>query len=181
VRTLEVTLDTNVLWDYLRNRSGRQGEALAILQAHQAGNCDVAVTTRVLGDVRSPDQQIPRSEMQDGLNSLLSQYEISEIGTAFRLDVSCNDGMDVLVDVSWKESERRLLAQIWPCAQSGGKKHSSRLRDIDHLLGHRYNRRDVFVTRDKEILENRSILQREFGIDVASPTELVKRLRSLPR
>jgi hypothetical protein len=34
------------------------------------------------------------------------------------------------------------------------------------------------VTSDKAVLTNRSILQREFGIDVASPTELVERLQS---
>jgi predicted nucleic acid-binding protein len=178
VRNMKVTLDTNVLWDYVENRDPERHEsASAILEAHRVGRCNVAVTSRVLGDTRNKRGAL--SGIQEKLKALLDEYQISEIGTNFRLDVSCFM-IDTLADESVKGDEQRLLTHIWPRAHARGEKHSRRLRDIDHLLGHRRHGRDVFVTSEKAILENRGVLQREFGIDVASPAELVERLRSVP-
>jgi hypothetical protein len=137
---MKLTLDTNVLRDYLDGRAGQE-QTRSILEAHRTGLWHVAVISRVLGDARN--KGVPVSELQSRLNELFAEYEIDQLSASDRLDESVL-GVDFLVDEAWKQVEQRLLDQIWPGAKHGTEKHSRRLRDIDHLLSHRYHGRDFF-------------------------------------
>jgi hypothetical protein len=177
---MKVTLDTNVLLDYLEHRPDFYQDAFDILEAHRAGQCYVVVTTRALADLRHPDEPDPASEMQHELGSLLSEYKIDEIGTLGRYGESYYSGGDYYSDGFLEKNEQRLLGLIWPGARPDEKRHRSRIRDIDHLVGHHRHGSNVFVTRDGQILRAQEVLRREFGIEVVSPRDLVERLKESP-
>ncbi len=70
-----------------------------------------------------------------------------------------------------------LMNLIFPKSSPSNSKHKNRLADIDHLLGHRLHRRDLFVTREIAILAQATALADKFGINVGSPEEALRQVR----
>ena len=56
------------------------------------------------------------------------------------------------------------------------KSMTNKENDILSLQAHMRNGRDIFLTRDNEILEKKEVLKHNFGIAVLSPKELLSSL-----
>ncbi len=63
---------------------------------------------------------------------------------------------------------------LFPNSDPQSPKHKNRLADIDHLLGHHLNSRDIFITNEKGILAKRKQLKDKFGIQVMSPAQFLE-------
>ena len=72
-----------------------------------------------------------------------------------------------------------LLNLIWPDEQWKSASDNKR-NDVFHLLAHQKNGRQVFLTRDKKILQKKAALKDKLKITVMAPNELVS-LVSLQR
>ncbi len=158
-----LTLDTNVLRDC--DDSNRPGHmvAMELLGLHHLGECEIRTTTRL-------DVDVPREPLRSRLSAL---NPLPQMGTAFRIGASNLGSGDVLVDDQWVADEERLLTLIFPMSSPCSPKHKNRLADVDHLLGHRHNGRDIFVTGEVAILSRASDLEKDFGIKVVSPADAV--------
>ncbi len=159
-----LTLDTNVLRDRVEpNRPGHE-DASRLFALQKAGQVSIAVTTRTDADV--PDGEVRR---------LLDKLEEmgKPIGTAARIGVSRIGMGDMIVDEAYQEQEQALMKLLFPNSDPQSPKHKNRLADIDHLLGHRLNSRDIFITNEKGILDRRKQLKDEFGIQVMSPVQFL--------
>ncbi len=162
--SLNLTLDTNVLWDLIvPDRPGHE-DASRLFALHQDGQVSIAATTRVDADVR-----------KEPLRSMLDELEVvtNPIGTAFTVGISRLDGGDMIVDENYGQTGQALMDLIFPTADPQGRKHPNRVADIDHLLGHKLNGRDIFITNDGPILRQRKKLADDFGIQVMSPVQFL--------
>lgn len=65
-----------------------------------------------------------------------------------------------------------LLNLIWPYEQWKSASDNKQ-NDMFHLLAHQKNGRQVFLTRDKELLQKRAVLKDKLKITVMAPKELV--------
>ncbi len=165
---MKLTVDTNVLRDAVEPHRAGHVIATELLALHQAGKCEVRVTTRLDVDVRNAP-----------LRELISSLDVLDaplIGTVFRLDISALSGGDVLADEAAAQEAEELMNLVFPGANPKNPRHKNRLADIDHLMGHKLSDRDVFVTNDKGILSRQEELRHRFGIRVMAATDVVDSL-----
>lgn len=72
----------------------------------------------------------------------------------------------------------KLAEEIWPNANVLGFSYESKRRDVCHLLAHKLNKRDLFLTRDYELLAKRSIIKKTLGVTIMSTEELLLEVRA---
>lgn len=175
-RIIEVTLDTNCIinaFDEGHQSATSIAQIERLLDLSKLGKVDLAVTTRVLTDLRN-DPNPDRSAL-----IIQSATAIPVIGTVGRWDVSTWGGGDIWVGQRETELIARIQAVLFPSLSKSGRHYSNKLNDIDHIAGHILSSRDVFVTDDaRDILRKRETLLKEFGVVVMSPAECVRTIES---
>lgn len=139
---------------------------------------EIAVTTRLETDL----EQDKNEERRRGLIAKLNMFPV--IPSIGRWGLSKWDE-----DVFAREASNRLSAEIQqilsPGLTSESPRYRNKINDVDHLMGHALDKRDIFVTDDKGVLRKRDQL-RGLGIIVMSPAQCVAHidevvLRSKPR
>jgi hypothetical protein len=69
------------------------------------------------------------------------------------------------------------VEKVWPNATLLGLSYESKRQDVCHLVAHQRNGRDIFLTRDGELLSKRHLIKKLLGITIVSPPELLASLR----
>lgn len=150
----KVTLDTNLLFEYWRDRPKRASvERLVALAARN--DIDLAITARVRED-------IPNEPLASKLNAL-DEIGVRETGSVTRLDYWVL-GRDQLGSGAFEDFRLQLES-----ARKEGDPKLPDWRDWDHLHAHMLQGRTVFLTWDQPILRFRDVLQARFGIRVQAP------------
>ncbi len=157
------TLDTNVLQEFWRNQD-KANVVRQLLDFSDEGQIDLVVTTRISADT----PRLPLAERIDELPEL----GVGTIGSSFRLGVSSLGSKDMLVGPEAKELASFIEEHS---RQLGHRKRQPDWRDQDHLYGHMVERRDVFLTWDRGILDLADALQGRFGLVVTTPDAFVAR------
>ena len=156
-----VTLDTNVLVEYWRNRKNLLATE-ALLNLAQEGKIDLAITSRISAD-------IPNLPLAKRINDL-PHHNVQQIGSVFRLDHSSLGGGDMLGSDSFLNIVDSLENRF---DREGRVKRRPDWRDWDHLHGHHLSGRDFFLTWDRPILEVASELRQQLGMVVTTPQEFL--------
>lgn len=165
----KLTLDNNCIINLLdaNSSTATSVEALSeIVRLALSGVADIAITTRVEADLEN-DKDADRKA------AFLKQIQMFPVvGTVARWGTSKWDGGDVYGG----DDSERLADDIQKIVFPGGlnkesSNYGNKLNDIDHLVGHAINERDVFVTDDKAMLRKSVELKRAPGIVVMSPAE----------
>lgn len=68
---------------------------------------------------------------------------------------------------------REMFSTIWPGANWLGRSYSNKERDILGLLAPKKNGRDVYLTRDRELLNRAKVIKDRFRIAVMHPKDLL--------
>ena len=158
----KVTLDTNLFYDKAEEREGA-GDFDAIVDLAQAGKVELFFTaTTDFEDRRGVASWIVIKLRRQGL-----LHESRNAGT-HREYMPGGPGLHVVDEKQCSE----LLHCIWPDQNWKGARRNKR-NDVLHLLAHKLNGHDVYVTRDGEILQHGESLRNGFGITVMSPKELI--------
>ena len=161
---LKVTLDTNCFFDYYE----RDSTHLERLIHHaEQGTIDLAMTTRVKSDTYDRWQGEGESPVWVKIQSFPL---IQTIGTAFRWDVSRLDSGDFFVS----EGQSQLIDDLSDVLRQ------AQPEDIDHVAGHIFGRRDLFVTSDKHFLDYSQELLSRFGVLVLRPKDAADRIERMP-
>ena len=169
----KLTLDTNCIINLfdLGAKSPTSVDALSeIMRYGLSGKANVAITTRVEADLLG-DRNAERKEQMLRTIALLPI-----IGTVARYDVSKWDGGDVYAGPDSDKVEKEIQGILFPGLNSSDRRYKNKQMDIDHLVGHIINRRDVFVTDDTDILKKRDALKISPGINVMTPADCVSYL-----
>lgn len=165
-RPVTVTLDINLLFD---KALGRQGESEFDQIVALAQQRKLKLFFTVISDV----EDLSGDAMKTAIR-LLMDGTLSE-------DPHAKAPRELLPYGSGGCSEddpprHALLRALWPKASFLSKSMTNKENDILSLQNHMHNGRDIFLTRDKEILKKKEVLRHNFGIVVLNPKELLSSL-----
>jgi hypothetical protein len=154
-----LTLDTNLLQDYWRQRP-RRASIEALLDLAQKGEVELAVTARIR-------EHVPEEPLASEIDKL-EELNVEETGSVTRADFWVI-GRDMLGSDAFAEFEKELHER----ATTTGAKVPD-WRDLDHVHAHFLLKRDVFLTWDRAILRLADELERRFGIVVLAPDAFLR-------
>jgi len=164
----KITLDNNCvinLFDH-KSRTTTSVDALTeIVKYAFSGRVDVAITTRVETDLENDSDDERRNDMMQKVKLF------PVIGSVIRLGVSQFGSEDVFGGSGSERMFDELQKIIFPGLDKSSRTYGNKINDIDHLVGHFINNRDIFVTDDKGILKKRKVLEVSPGITVMSPED----------
>jgi len=142
----------------------RQSETIQkILDFQSSGKVEIAITTRVKADTYGKREDSPIWEK-------IKNFPAVSIPCLGRYDVSCYDE-----DVFAGEEDERLNNLILSCV--GG--NIKNIRDVDHLIAHIKNQRDIFVTNDRDdFIKHRENLKKACGVRIFTPQECLEYLNA---
>lgn len=174
---MKITLDNNCIINLFdtKSPSATSVEDLnELMQLALSSNAEIAITTRVEADLENDRDDARRME----LLGRIKMFPV--VGTVARWNVSKWGSGDVLSG----EDTTRLSDEVQKILFPGGlnpkaSNFGNKVNDIDHLVGHKINNRDIFVTDDKGILKKAEILKTSPGIVVMNPTKCVVFLKDL--
>lgn len=179
---LRVSLDTAPVLDWLDWRvDGRLTDTAQhidqILAWHSAGRIQAFISNRVF----DPDTQRMPTDKVEALKRLLNEHGVDIAPAAFRLDISCLDGGDVLNGPPTRltlEEMNRFDTMVGPdpTSRPDQKSAANRIADWDHLRDHFAAQRDIFITTDRGeyfAKHKRAMYERELGLVIRTPHEFV--------
>lgn len=167
----KITIDTNCivgLFDTKSQTATSTDELRELWRYALSGVIDLCITTRVEVDFGRDKDSQRREEMLKHISSL------PVVGTVMRWDVSKWDSADGLTDSNRKALVDEVQRIVFPGLSPESGKYANKIADIDHLVGHVLNRRDVFVTDDGGILRRFAQLRESVGVIVMTPSECLK-------
>lgn len=170
---IKLTFDTNCiinLLDYKSESAISVDELAEIIRYGLEGDVNIAITTRV-------DSDVSKDKDQDRKGEILKRISMfPTIGTVARLDTSKFDSGDVWAGEEHQALEEELKKIIFPGLKSDDSHYSNKINDIDHLIGHKINQRDIFVTDDQQILKKAETLKSSVGIEVMDPKNVLEHI-----
>jgi hypothetical protein len=167
----KVTLDTNAvinLFDSSSPTATSIEELTALIRHGLSGKAEISITTRVEADIMQDKEPDRRAEMLRMINAM------PVIGSIFPTDMSRLDHADTLTDISSGLVGAEIQAILFPGLSTTDKRYSNKRNDIDHLTAHYINKRDIFVTDDRQILRKRDALADSVGIQIKRPGECLQ-------
>jgi hypothetical protein len=180
---LKLTLDTNsiiYLFDKTPDKAESFDDLATLIRYGLSGKAEIAITTRVESDLLSDPDEERRLQMLRSINMF------PVLGTIARLDVTKLDGGDVLAGPELARLHDEVQQILFPGLAATDKRYRNKINDIDHVVGHKLNSRDIFVTDDRGIWRRRAALQAGPGVVVMKPVECTQyiddiELRQTPR
>jgi hypothetical protein len=172
----QITLDTNCvinLLDFSAKTPTSIDVLSEIIQYGLSSRANIAITTRVEADLLNDKDDNRKSEMLRKIQML------PIVGTIGRWGTSKWDSGDVYTDEKYVKIWLELQMLIFPGLNEKDAHFINKRNDIDHLIGHLINKRDIFVTDDKGILKKNSELKISSGIIVMLPSECAKYLEEI--
>ncbi len=168
---IKLTFDTNCiinLLDYKSSSAISVDELTEITRYGLEGDVNIAITTRVDSDVSKDKDEDRKSEIL----RRVSMFPV--IGTVARMSVTKLGSGDILAGTEHTELEEELKKIIFPGLTKDDPRFSNKINDIDHLIGHKINKRDIFVTDDQQILKKADTLKSSLGIEVMDPKKVLE-------
>lgn len=170
---IKLTLDTNCiinLLDYKSESAISVDELTEVIRYGLDGDVNIAITTRVESDVSKDKDQ----ERKNEIVRRISMFPV--VGTVARWDTTKWDSGDVWGGEEHQALENELKNIIFPGLKEDDPHYTNKINDIDHLIGHKINKRDIFVTDDKQILKKAETLKSSQGIEVMDPKKALEYL-----
>ena len=166
---MTVTLDTNIFIDKAELRPGAK-DVDRILELAREGTLSLWYTS-------TKDFEINHPEALRIITRLVQERILHE-------DPNAGTGHDYMPGGPGlhrvEEAQiDKLTVEIWPNANILGFSYESKRRDASHLLGHKLNKRNIFLTKDSEILAKRPTIKKILGVSIMSPEELLLELTSV--
>jgi len=165
---IKITLDTNCIIYYVEKHQECYKALKRIIELGEEGHIDIAVTTRVVADKDQDTNKIRKHKHLEDFSKFPC------IGTGGRYDFSRYDSGDFYVGNEYVKKENELIKIIFGEIKGNAKKVHREMCDVDHLMGHIYSQRDIFLTYDNEILKKKDLLEKEFNLTVQEPEEFLK-------
>ncbi|MDP1728476.1 MAG: hypothetical protein Q8M15_16955 [Bacteroidota bacterium] len=155
-----ITLDTNCIINLIdfTTKSPISVEALSeIIRYGLLNVAQISIITRVESDLLKDKNSERKAEMLRKISM-------------FPIVGAVTDGDDL---------KNELQKILFPGLTDNDPRFHNKITDIEHLVGHKINGRDIFVTDDKSILKKSDILKKSPGIIVLSPEDCLKYIEEI--
>lgn len=162
---LKISLDSNLFYDLAQGRQ-RAPDVEAILDFAREGKA-------LLFSTPTTDFEDESGTATSIILKLISQGVVQEAPNAGtpREFMPGGPGLHTIEE----EECDSLLRDIWPNDQWKSASENKR-NDVFHLLAHKRNGHEHFLTNDNEILRKRKILKNKYDVIVMSPKEFLAML-----
>lgn len=160
-----LTIDTNCIINVFepeRPSATSAKELFALIRYAMENKVEIAITTRLEADIMRDRDEKRRDEMRAKLNMF------PVISTVGRWDISTWDS-DNFADERTARLNDEIRQILFPGLNRSDARFNNKINDIDHLTGHVIDRRDIFVTDDRDILRRRDQLRAGPGVEVMTP------------
>lgn len=158
-----VTLDTNLFYDAAHDREGCSDFWKIVDLARRS---EIALFYTATTDFEVQDDSVMRLVTRLRMEGTL--HEDPNAGTQ-RDYMPGGPGPHPLND----DEIDAYVEKVWPNATLLGLSYESKRQDVCHLVAHQRNDRDIFLTRDGELLGKRHLIKKLLGITIVSPQELL--------
>lgn len=172
---LKITLDTNCVinaFDEQHCSATSTEDIEKLFELSQLEQVDVAVTTRLAADLLNDKDPVRRAHV------LGCASTIPTVGTVGRWGTSVWDGGDMWVGSRDEGLIEEVQSVLFPNLSKSDKRYSNKINDIDHIVGHLSNDRDIFVTDDGGVWRKRKQLRQKVGVTIMRPSECLKFIES---
>ncbi|HVU94516.1 MAG TPA: hypothetical protein VHE34_04795 [Puia sp.] len=169
---LKITLDTQCLiylFDPDFDKPPHFESLTQLLNLSFSGKLNLAITTRAEVDLARDKSAIRKANMFEKLSIFPVVGSVATPINSLEGDRELNSQHAKL----WTELRRI----IFPGLNHNDKRIHNKISDIEHLIGHLINRRDVFVTNDHDILRNAKTLKDSVSLLVMAPDECLDHIR----
>lgn len=176
VSSPSITLDTNCiinLFDRQSVSATSVSDINALIRYGLSGQLTIAVTTRVEEDMLGDPDSERLGQMMRTLEAL------PVIGSIGPLEVKAWASGGPPAGDPTDRLRKEIKGIVFPGLQPGGNRYQNKMNDVDHLVGHMLNRRDIFVTDDGAILAHSEGLKSSPGIVVMSPGQCVRYIEEI--
>jgi len=162
-KSLSLTIDLNIFYDKAEEREG-SADFNQIADHARAGQFQLFYTATTEFEDRS-------GMATRILIRLLREGVLNEDPNAGspREYMPGGPGIHLIEESTFQE----MFRTIWPEASQISSSAASKENDVLGLLAHKLNGRDVYLTRDKEILTKAKVLKEKFQIVVTCPKDLL--------
>jgi hypothetical protein len=161
---LKVTIDSNMVIN-----EKTLGLLPKIKQLAAQDLIDIAVTTRVLDDKDQDPDETRKSKHLKEFDSYI------KVGTIARTNLTWTNTGDFTVDDEGVQISQQIENVIFGKISANDKRAHNKWADVDHLVGHYFAERDVFVTQENRMWKKRNVLREQLGIVVEKPQEFLRR------
>jgi predicted nucleic acid-binding protein len=160
---LKITLDTTCLFDYFER--GKRIVMEQLICFYKKKYVEIAITTRVKADTYGVDKN---SKIWREIKHWIEENKVKVLRSPLRLGFSYlgNDRLADDIDLCLEKELRKIIGD-----------NIKNLKDVDHLLVHIKDKRDIFVTSDKDFLNKREIIKNKFKTNILKPEECISFLR----
>ncbi len=173
----QITLDSNCIINLLdfNSKTATSVDYLSeIIKLSFSSKVNIAITTRVETDFENDKDETRRTEMM----RKISLFPV--VGTIARWGVSRWGQGDMWGGEKTEALQNELQKIIFPGGlNEESSSYTNKRNDLDHLVGHIINKRDIFVTDDGDILKKRDVLSVSPGIVVMSPNDCLDYLQEI--
>lgn len=173
----KITLDTNCvinLFDQKVDISTSVDSLEELIRLSFSNKVKIAITTRTEADLENDKNDMRRNNMMRAINL----FPI--IGTITRPNISRLDKGDMLSGDETKELFDTLQKIIFPGGLNKNENsYLNKVNDLDHLIGHILNKRDIFVTDDRGVWKKKDVLKYSPGVVVMLPKECVEYIHAI--
>jgi hypothetical protein len=172
----KLTLDTNCainLFDSSSTTATSVADLKALVRLAMKNVADIAITTRTEDDLGHDRDEARRAEML----RMLEMFPV--VGSILRWDTSSWDGGDLWADEDAARVAEEVQRILFPGLTPGQPRFGNRINDVDHLVGHFINKRDIFVTDDSRMVDRGEALKRSLGIIVMRPAEALAHVEGI--
>ena len=152
-----LTLDTNLLQEYLRQQNRRDVVA-QLFDMARVGEVELVVTARINEDMTG--------DLAVKLDELMATGVVGQIGSITRLGYWIL-GRDMLASDEFIAAQEAADAEL----RRRGRAQVPDFRDWDHLHAHFLQGRDVFLTWDRRLLEAAEIVAGQLGTRAMKPED----------
>lgn len=169
----KITLDTNCvinLLDFSTKTATSVNPLSEIIRYGLSNKADIAITTRVEADLSNDRNEERKSDMLKKIQML------PIVGTLGRIGTTKWDNGDIYIDENVQKIWSEIQKIVFPGLSDKDNHFINKRNDLDHLVGHIINKRDIFVTDDSGILKKNESLRSSPGIIVMSPFDCIKYL-----
>jgi hypothetical protein len=158
---LRISMDTNCIIYHINEINPAVSKLLSYASQ---GKVNIAVTSRVPFELRGYEDE---EKVEHDLE-IFDQLPILQIPAPFRLDYT---GLDQ-DRLACRELEAKVGKTLFPDPRS-----KVDVRDIDHLMGHIYDRGDIYVTSNLKHFDP-DRCKRELKVTVMRPEEVITLIES---
>lgn len=171
MQQLKTTIDTNILI-YLFDTSSGETEVIqscnllkAILDTSKQIKIDIKISTSFEDDIANDKDELRKSSVLLRVRNIFQQISLGQ--------TILENGEYLPARMEDRADFQELKRILFPGLTAKNPHYSNCINDLRHIASHIKNKRDIYITNDKNFINKRDVLKKSFNTQIMSSVEFV--------